>query len=154
MDLQLSISVPSTDGWSEWGYNTCEQELLAGICRSPSSYLEQVSQSFWACANNVVNASTGYSPFVLNLRETPTLPESLVVSQDSSMDQAVANVLSTMKKALETAQHNLAQAQKRTKQQVDKVGHVEEWKERDQVLFGTGYLCMFTTHLPMKFKQC
>ena len=53
--------------------------------------------------NNAVNASTGYSPFVLNVGETLTLPESLVVSQGSSMNQVVADALSTKKKLLEIA---------------------------------------------------
>ena len=56
-------------------------------------------------ANNAVNASIGYSPFVLNAGEPPTLPESLIVSQGSATNQAVADVLSMMKKALEIAQH-------------------------------------------------
>ena len=54
--------------------------------------------------------------FVLNAGEPPTLPELLVVSQGSATNQVVADVLSTMKKALEIAQHNLAQAQQKTKQ--------------------------------------
>ena len=57
-----------------------------------------------------MNASTGLSLFVLNAGETPTLPESLVVSQDASTNQAVADVLSTINKALKITQHNLAQA--------------------------------------------
>ena len=62
-------------------------------------------------ANNAMNASTSYSSFVLNAGEPPTPPESLVVSQGSTTNHVVADVLSTMKKALEIAQHNLAQAQ-------------------------------------------
>ena len=50
-----------------------------------------------------MNASIGYSPFVLNVENTLTLLESFVVSQGSSMNQVVADVLSTMKKALEIA---------------------------------------------------
>ena len=51
-------------------------------------------------ANNVVNASTGYSPFVLNAGEPPTLPESLVVSQGNATNPAVVDALSPMKQAL------------------------------------------------------
>ena len=101
-----------------------------------------------------MNASTGYSPFVLNAGEPPTLPESLVVSQGSTTNQAVVDVLSTMNKALEIAQHNLAQAQQKTKQQVDKARRAEEWKEGDQVLLNTRHLRTFAMHLPMKLKRC
>ena len=65
----------------------------------------------------------------------------------------MADVLSTMKEALETAQHNLAQAQQKNKQQVDKARRVEEWKEGDQVLLSTRHLHTFAMHLPMKLKR-
>lgn len=53
--------------------------------------------------NNAMNTSMGYSLFVLNAREPPTLPESLVVPQSSSSNQAVKDVLHWMKVALEIA---------------------------------------------------
>ena len=62
-------------------------------------------------ANNAVNASIGYTPFVLNVGEAPTLLESLVVGQGKIQIQVVADVLRTMKEVLATAQHNLVQAQ-------------------------------------------
>ena len=106
-----------------------------------------------SAANNAVNASTSSSPFVLNVREPPTLPESLIFSQGSATNQAVADVLNTMKKALEIPHHNLGQAQQKTKQQVDKVRCVEEWKEGEQVLLSTKHLRTFAAHLPMKLKR-
>ena len=51
------------------------------------------------------------------------------------------------------AQHNLVKAQQRTKQQVDKTRHAEEWKEGDQVLLSTRHLHTFAMHLPMKLKR-
>ena len=65
----------------------------------PHTWSKYLSLAEFA-ANNAVNASTGYSPFVLNAGEPPTLPESLIVSQGSATNQVVADVLSMMKKAL------------------------------------------------------
>lgn len=55
-------------------------------------------------ASNVVNAFIGYSPFVLNVEEPPTLPELLVFPQSSSSNQVVEDVLRQMKEVLEIAQ--------------------------------------------------
>lgn len=71
---------------------------------------------------------------MLNIGEPPTLPESLVVPQSSSSNQAVEYVLRQMREGLRIAQCNLAQAQERIKRQVDKARRVEEWKEGDQEL--------------------
>ena len=54
-------------------------------------------------ANNAVNVSIGFPPFVLNAREAPTLPEALVVGYGTVKNQVVADVLKTMKEALATA---------------------------------------------------
>ena len=99
--------------------------LLYSCLRTSCGPYVEVHPHIWSkylsltefAVNNAVNASTSYSPFVLNIGETPKLLESLVVSQGSTTNQAVEDVLNTMKKALEIAQHNLTQAQKRTKQQ-------------------------------------
>ena len=85
----------------------------------PYTWSQHLSLAKFA-ANNAVNASTGFAPFVLNAGEAPTLPESLIVGQGTVKNQAVADVLKTMKEALATAQHNLVKAQNKTKQQVDK----------------------------------
>ena len=118
----------------------------------PHSWSDHLSLAEFA-ANNAVNASTGYSPFVLNAGETPTLPEALVVGQEQSSNQAVTDVLQTMKEALATAQQNLVQAQQRTKKQVDRTRRAVEWKQGDQVLLSTRHLRTFATHLPMKLKR-
>ena len=68
----------------------------------PHTWSDHLSLAEFA-ANNAVNASTGYSPFVLNAGETPTLPEALVVGQEQNSNQTVADVLQTMKEALATA---------------------------------------------------
>ena len=49
--------VPSTDGWSERGYYTCARELLAAICRSPSSHWSKYLSLAEFATNNAVNAS-------------------------------------------------------------------------------------------------
>ena len=118
----------------------------------PHTWSKYLSLAEFA-ANNAVNASTGYSPFVLNAGEPPTVPKSLVVSQGSTTNQVVADVLGTMKKVLEIAQHKLAQAQQKTKQQVHKVRGTEEWKEGERVLLSTRHLRTFAMHLPMKLKR-
>ena len=88
----------------------------------------------------------------MNAREPLTLPKSLVVCQGSATNQVLADVLSTMTKALEIAQHNLTQAQQKTKEQVDKARHTKEWKEGELVLLNTKHLHTFPTNLPMKLK--
>ena len=131
MDLRLSTAFHSqTDAQSEVTIHVLEKFLWPYVEVHPHTWSKFLSLAEFA-TNNAVNASIGYSPFVLNAGEPPTLPESLVVSHSSATNQAVADVLNTMKKALEIAQRNLAQAQQKTKQQVDKVRRVEEWKEGD-----------------------
>ena len=61
-------------------------------------------------ANNIINVSTGYTPFCLNGRENPTLPEHLVVSPGSNSNQAVKEVISRIKEALNDAKCNRAKA--------------------------------------------
>ena len=139
-DLRLSTAFhPQTDGQSEVTICVLENFLRPYVEVHPPTWNKFLSLAEFA-ANNAMNASTGFSPFVLNAREPPTLPELLVVSHSSATNQAVADVLSTMKKALEIAQHNLAQAQQKTKQQVDKARRAEEWKKGDQVLLSTRHL--------------
>ena len=78
-----------------------------------------------------------------------------MVSQGTATNkQVVADVLSNMKKALETAQHNLTQVQERTKRQVKKVKRAKEWKQGDQVPLSTWHLHTFAMHLPMELKRC
>ena len=50
-----------------------------------------------------MNVSTSYSPFVLNVGETRSLSQPLVVSQGGSLNQGVADVSSQMEEVLEIA---------------------------------------------------
>ena len=56
---------PQTDGQSEMTIRVMENLLRPYVERYPSSWSTQLSIAEFA-ANNVVNASTGYTPFYLN----------------------------------------------------------------------------------------
>ena len=128
MDLWLSTRFhPQMDGQSEVMIRNLENFLHPYVEVHPHTWSNYLNLAEFP-ASNAVNASTGYTPFVLNAGEAPTLPKSLVVGQGKTQNQAVADVLRTMKEALATAHHNLVQAQQRTKQQVDKTRRAEEWK--------------------------
>ena len=115
-DLRLSTMFhPQTDGQSEVTIRVLENFLRPYIEVHPHTWSQHLSLAEFA-ANNAMNASTSFAPFVLNAGEAPTLPESLVVGQGTVKNQTVVNVLKTMKEALATAQHNLVKAQQRTKQ--------------------------------------
>ena len=102
-DLRLSTAFhPQTDSKSEVTIRELENFLRPYVEVHPHTWSKYLSLAEFA-VNNAVNASTGYSPFVLNVGEPPTLRESLVVSQGSATNQVVVDVLSTMKKALEIA---------------------------------------------------
>ena len=102
-DLRLSTAFhPQTDGQSEVTIRELKNFLRPYVEVHLHTWSKYLSLAEFA-TNNAVNASIGYSPFVLNAGEPPTLPESLVVSQGSANNQVVADVLSTMKKALEIA---------------------------------------------------
>ena len=103
-------------------------------------------------ANNAINVSTGYTLFLLNSGENPTLPEHLVISQESTSNQEVKEAISRMKEALSDAKNNLAKAQEQMKRRVDKARRTEEWAVGDRVLLSTWNLLMFALHLPLKLQ--
>ena len=78
-DLRLSTAFHlQTDGQSEVTIRVLENFLRPYIEIHPHTWSQHLSLAEFA-ANNAVNASTGFAPFVLNVGEAPTLPESLVV---------------------------------------------------------------------------
>ena len=102
-------------------------------------------------ANNAVNVSTGFTPFFLNGGSHPTVPGTLLERPRQTPIEAVNKMVDRMKVALEQAQVNLAAAQKRMKQQVDKHRRVKELQVGDEVVLSTRHLqggvC---AHLPAK----
>ena len=74
-DLRLSTAFhPQTDGQSEVMMRVLENFLWPYVEVHPHTWSKSLSLAEFA-ANNAVNASTGFSPFVLNTGEPPTLPE-------------------------------------------------------------------------------
>ena len=76
--------------------------------------------------NNSITVSKGYTAFLLNTREHPTLLEHLVISIGSTSNHAVKEAINRMKDALDDAKRNLVNAQERMKHQVDKARRAEE----------------------------
>ena len=73
LDLRLSTTFhPQMDGQSEVPIRVLENFLRPYVEVHPHTWSKYLSLAEFA-ANNAVNASTGYSPFVLNAREPPTL---------------------------------------------------------------------------------
>ena len=104
-------------------------------------------------ANNAINISTNYTPFFLNNGENPTLPEHLVISLESTSNQAVKEAINWMKEALSDAKSNLVKAQEQMKRRVDKIRRTKEWAVGDRVLLSARNLRMFALHLPSKLKR-
>ena len=61
-------------------------------------------------ANNAISVSTGDTPFFLNSGKNPTLLVHLMISPESTSNQAIKEAISRMKEALNNAKSNLAKA--------------------------------------------
>ena len=118
----------------------------------PHTWSKRLSVAKFA-ANNAINVSIGYTPFYLNAKEDPALPENLLVPPGSTSNQAVQEAIGRMKEALDDAKLNLVKAQERTKTEVDKTRREEEWKFGDRVFLSTWHLRTFAVHLPAKLRR-
>jgi len=74
--------------------------------------------------NSSKNASTGYSPYFLDLGQDPVLPASLIAIGDSAIsgeggNAAVESMIKSMRHSLAVARDNLLKAQERQKKYAD-----------------------------------
>ena len=120
-DVRYSIPFhPQTDGQSEVTIRITENFLRPYVERYPSSWTTQLSTAEFV-TNNVVNASTGYTPFYLNTAMHPVVPSSLLTASTLSTTQESASERVTrLKDAIHHAQEQLKTAQFRMKRQANK----------------------------------
>ena len=101
---------------------TLENFLRPYVERHPHEWSNQLSLAEFA-ANNVVNVSTGHSPFYLQAGDNPIVPSTFLNEGAENRDsrvEAVQEMVGRMKAALKDAQQNLATAQQRMKTYVDR----------------------------------
>ena len=83
-DVRYSTAFhPQTDGQSEVTIRVMENFLRPYVERYPSSWSTQLSIAEFS-ANNVVNASTGYTPFYMNTAMHSVVPSSLLTASTLS----------------------------------------------------------------------
>ena len=119
----------------------------------PSSWSTQLSIAEFA-ANNVVNDSTGYTPFYLNTAMHPVVPSSLLTVSALSITQVlVLERVTRLKDAIHHAQEQLKAAQFCMKRQVDKTRWEVQLKLGEEVVLSTEYLRTYAEHLPVKLRR-
>jgi hypothetical protein len=89
--------------------------------------------------NSTVNASTGYSPYELDLGQNPSMPANLVASDrdiigDNANNVAVESMLNDMRRALVRARDNLIKAQERQKKYADEHRRDESFVVGDRIM--------------------
>ena len=116
VDVRCSTAFhPQTDGQSEVTIRVMENSLRPYVERYPSSWSTQLSIAEFA-ANNVVNASTSYTPFYLNTTMRSVVPSSLLTASTlSTTQESVSERVTRMKDAVHYAQEELKAAQFRMK---------------------------------------
>ena len=92
-----------------------------------------------------MQASTGFTPFMLDTGQHPIVPHLLGVHNNSqhtdvSTVQGVVDMISSMQKSLHTAQQHLQMAQARQKKYADRERRDHEFQVGDQVLLSTAHL--------------
>ena len=92
-------------------FGVMENSLRPYVERYPSSWSAQLSIVEFA-ANNVVNASTGYTPFYLNTAMHPVVPSSLLMASTlSTTQESMSERVTRLKDAIHHAQEQLKAAQ-------------------------------------------
>ena len=153
-DVRYSTAFhPQTDGQSEVTIRVMENFLRPYVERYPSSWSTQLSIAEFA-ANNVVNASTGYTPFYLNTVMHPVVPSSLLTASTlSTTQESVSERVTRLKDAIHHAQEQLKAAQFRMKRQADKTRREVQLKLGEEVVLSTKYLRTYAEHLPVKLRR-
>ena len=101
---------PPTDGQSEVTIRVMENFNRPYVERYPASWSIQLSIVELA-TNNVVNASTGYTPFYLNTAMHPVVPSSLLMAFTlSTTQESVSERVTRLKDAIHHAQEQLKAA--------------------------------------------
>ena len=110
-DVRYSTAFhPQTDGQSEVTIRVMENFLHPYVERYPSSWSTQLSIVEFG-ADNVVNASTGYTPFYLNTTIHPVVPSSLLTASTlSTTQESVLKRVTRLKDAIHHAQEQLKAA--------------------------------------------
>lgn len=130
---------PQTDGQTERANRTLEDMLRAYVGYNQRDWDEKLDAVEIAC-NNAIQASTGYSPFYLNLGQHPSFPLSLASPSDQSHNPTALEMISDMDQALQLAKQNLKEAQDRQASYANLHRREVEFKLGDQVLLSTAHL--------------
>ena len=130
---------PQTDGQTERANRTLEDMLRAYVSYNQRDWDTKLDAAEIAC-NNAVQASTGYSPFFLNLGQHPSFPLALAAPSDQSQNPTALEMISDMDQALALAKQNLKEAQDRQASYANLNRREVEFSVGDQVLLSTAHL--------------
>lgn len=140
--VKLAMSTahhPETDGSSERAHRTLEQYLRCFCSEQQTLWFEYLPLAEFAM-NNAVNASTGYSPFYLNVGENPPLPEIDIPRASHSATPDVHRILTALSDTLGAAHANAEAAAAAMAEQANRHRRDMSFSVGDQVLLSTKHL--------------
>lgn len=121
MGIKLAMSTafhPESDGQTERANRTLEDYLRAFVGYKQNDWEQYLSMAEFVC-NNSRNASTGYTPFMMNYGRNPDIPWNQMIVTDARMP-AVDEFLEQMKNIVKIAKDTLLEAQRRQEVQSNK----------------------------------
>ena len=146
LDTKLKMSTafhPETDGQTEIANRAIEDMLRAFVNARQTDWDLHLTPVEFAY-NNSVQASTGHTPFFLNLGMHPHTPASLL-KPPTSDTPATNTFLDDISQALSQAKQHLVIAQNRQKQYADT-------RRRELLLHQGDQVCLSTAHLPLRAR--
>jgi hypothetical protein len=139
--LKFSTSYhPQSDGLTEINNKTLEQSLRAYTNYHQNNWDEQLSLLEFSY-NNMVNSSTGYSPFFLNYGQHPIAPVTYEVRKEVRTNETATELIESLYDTIEHAHDNIIKAQAAQKKYADKYRRdFESFQVGDMVLLSTDNL--------------
>lgn len=155
MDTKLSMSTafhPETDGQTERTNRTLEQMLRNYVSYRQDNWDELLTAAEFAY-NNAKQASTQYSPFLLNYGQHPYVPTSLLGSPiPKTRVQATNDFMAETGGLLRAARDNLQRAQENQTKYANQARLMKTFQVGDSVMVSTNHL-LPTSELARKSRK-
>ena len=146
LDVKLAMSTafhPQTDGQTERANQTLETILRAFVDQKQTNWDLLLTTAEFAY-NNSINATTGYSPFFVNMGFHPRVPMSLL-QPPTSPNPSVQEFVSSQSTTLSLTQDQIQRAQVRQAQNADARRRDHSFAVGDQVLLNTDDITVAAT---------
>jgi hypothetical protein len=130
---------PETDGQTERANKTLKEMLRSCVSARRDDWDERLAMVEFAY-NDSVNASTGFSPFYLNLGRHPRVPWDLERPSAAGSSEAADTFAERMRLVVGSAKANLAAAQERMARQADRHRRDHKFAVGDLVWLSSAHL--------------